>query len=111
MLAGEHGRQRKEVEKLVRWLEREAKPDVVHLSNAMLIGVAAEIRKLGIPVISTLSGEDIFLEKLRRAVLRARPGERCASGPRELDAFVALERLLRRLHGRLPGRAARARCM
>jgi glycosyltransferase involved in cell wall biosynthesis len=89
MLEGEHGKQRKEVRKLVRWIEREAKPDVVHLSNAMLIGVAAEIRKLGIPVLSTLSGEDIFLEKLQppfyeraRQVLRERAAE--------LDGFVAL---------------------
>jgi glycosyltransferase involved in cell wall biosynthesis len=91
MLEGEHGRQRKEVRKLVRWIEREAKPDVVHLSNAMLIGVAAEIQKLGIPVVTTLSGEDIFLEKIpephysqARGVLRERAAR--------LDGFVALNR-------------------
>jgi glycosyltransferase involved in cell wall biosynthesis len=89
MLEGELGRQRKEVRKLLHWLKNEARPDVVHLSNAMLIGVAREIRALGIPVISTLSGEDIFLEKIppphyerARRVLR----ERCG----EVDAFVAL---------------------
>ena len=43
MLEGEHGRQRKEVEKLVQWLERDVRPDVVHLNNALLIGVAREI--------------------------------------------------------------------
>jgi glycosyltransferase involved in cell wall biosynthesis len=91
MLEGEHGRQRKEVRKLVRWIEREAKPDIVHLSNAMLIGVAAEIQKLGIPVVTTLSGEDIFLEKIpephysqARRVLRERAAQ--------LDGFVALNR-------------------
>ncbi|REK15871.1 MAG: glycosyltransferase family 1 protein [Planctomycetota bacterium] len=89
MLEGEHGHQRKEVKKLVRWLEREAKPDVVHLSNTMLVGMAAEIRKLGIPVLSTLSGEDIFLEKIppphyeqARNVLRERS--------QGIDGFVAL---------------------
>ena len=65
MLEGEHGRQRKEVEKLVQWLGREIRPDVVHLNNAMLIGVAREItHRLGIPVVCSLSGEDSFLEKL-----------------------------------------------
>ncbi len=89
MLEGEHGRQRKEVRKLVRWIEQEARPDVVHLSNAMLIGVAHEIRKLGIPVLTTLSGEDIFLEKVppphydrARQVLRERAAQ--------LDGLVAL---------------------
>lgn len=91
MLEGEHGRQRKEVRKLVRWIDREAKPDLVHLSNAMLIGVADEIQKLGIPVVTTLSGEDIFLEKVpephysrARTVLRERAAR--------LDGFVALNR-------------------
>ena len=89
MLLGEHGRQRKEIRKLVHWLKRESRPDVVHLSNAMLVGAAREIRKLGIRVAATLSGEDVFLEKLAppfhaqaRAVLRERAAE--------VDAFVAM---------------------
>ncbi len=65
MLAGEHGHQRKELEKLLDWLEHEARPEVVHLSNAMLSAWAGPItRRLGVPVLGTLSGEDIFLEKL-----------------------------------------------
>jgi glycosyltransferase involved in cell wall biosynthesis len=91
MLEGEHGRQRKEVRKLVHWLASEARPDVVHLSNTMLVGAAREIRKLGIPVLATLSGEDIFLEKLpqpfyeqARRVLRERAAD--------VDAFVAMNR-------------------
>jgi len=89
MLEGEHGRQRKEVRKLVHWLRTEARPDVVHLSNTMLVGAAREIRKLGIPVLASLSGEDIFLEKLpqpfydqARSVLRERAAE--------IDGFVAM---------------------
>jgi glycosyltransferase involved in cell wall biosynthesis len=89
MLEGEHGRQRKEVKKLAHWIEHEARPDVVHLSNAMLVGAAREIRKLGIPVLASLSGEDIFLEKLlppyydeARRVLRERAVD--------VDAFVAM---------------------
>src|SRR6516162_8858834 len=33
MLKGEHGHQRKEVAKLVRWLRDEVKPEVVNLTN------------------------------------------------------------------------------
>jgi hypothetical protein len=33
-LEGEHGRQRKEIEKLIRWLETEAKPDVIPRSRS-----------------------------------------------------------------------------
>lgn len=92
MLRGEAGNQRKEVEKLVHWLSTEIRPDIVHLSNSMLLGMARSIRReLGVPVVCSLSGEDIFLEKLvephysrARELLR----ERAADGA----AFVALNR-------------------
>lgn len=92
MLAGEAGRQKKELDKLVDWLERDARPDVVQLSNAMLLGMAGEIsRRLRVPVVATLSGEDIFLEKLvepyyssARRLMRERAGD--------VAGFVALNR-------------------
>ncbi|MFZ1935790.1 MAG: glycosyltransferase family 4 protein [Thermoguttaceae bacterium] len=91
MLEGEHGRQRKEVEKLVRWLA-DLRPDVVHLNNVMLVGVAHEIiRRLGVPVVCSLTGEDVFLERLPEpyhgqalALLRQRAGE--------VAALVAMNR-------------------
>jgi glycosyltransferase involved in cell wall biosynthesis len=73
----------------VHWLKTEARPDVVHLSNSMLVGSARQIRKLGIPVLATLSGEDIFLDKLSQpfhSQARDALRERAA----EIDAFVAL---------------------
>ena len=43
-LQGEAGRQRKEVEKLAAWLATDVRPDIVHLSNALLIGLGRRIR-------------------------------------------------------------------
>jgi glycosyltransferase involved in cell wall biosynthesis len=90
MLRGEHGNQRKELEKLVDWLIDEVRPDVVHLSNSMMLGLARMIvARCGPPIVCTLSGEDIFLEKLKaphyeqaRQLLRERAAE--------VHAFVAL---------------------
>jgi glycosyltransferase involved in cell wall biosynthesis len=92
MLEGEQGHQRKEVQKLVAWLADEIRPDLVHLNNVMLIGPAREIRRrLKIPVVCTLSGEDIFMEKLAepfytqaRELIRRRAAE--------LTAFTAMNR-------------------
>ncbi len=83
MLRGEVGNQRKELEKLVDWLLDEVRPDVVHLSNSMMLGLARMIaQRCGPPVICSLSGEDIFLEKLKpphyeqaRQLLRERAAE------------------------------------
>ena len=63
-----------------------ARPDVVHLSNAMLLGMAREILRLDIPVVCSLSGEDIFLEKLVEPFYSQAECAAC----REIRAFVAL---------------------
>jgi glycosyltransferase involved in cell wall biosynthesis len=64
-LLGLAGRQRKEVTKLTDWLSREVRPDVVHLSNALLLGLAPAIRAAtGAAVVCTLSGEDVFIDAI-----------------------------------------------
>ncbi len=92
MLQGEHGRQRKELRRLVRWLARDVRPDVVHLSNAMLIAMADEIRRtLGVPIVCSLSGEDVFLERVLEpyySQARKLLKQHAASA----DAYVALNR-------------------
>ena len=64
MLRGEHGHQKKELEKLEQWLREEARPEIVHLSNSMLLGMADGLRRLDVPIVCSLSGEDVFLERL-----------------------------------------------
>ncbi len=92
VLRGEQGRQRKELEKLVRWLEDEIRPEIVHLNNALLAGMARELgRRLDVPVVCTLAGEDVFLEKLpepHRRQARELLRQRCA----EMAAMVAMNR-------------------
>lgn len=65
MLEGEQGKQHKELDRFLRYLEKEVKPDVVLLSNVLLSGMVPAIRKrLKIPVWAILQGDDIFLEDL-----------------------------------------------
>ncbi len=89
-LLGERGFQRKEIQKLVHWIEREAPYDLVNLPNALLIGLAAPIRRAtGKPVCVTLQGEDLFLDGLpaddRRRALDL-IGERVA----DVDLFISV---------------------
>jgi glycosyltransferase involved in cell wall biosynthesis len=86
VLRGEEGRQHKELDKLARWLKQEVRPDLIHLGNVLLCGVARELtRRLGVPVVCSLSGEDAFLERLAephysqaRTALRERSGDLAA---------------------------------
>ncbi len=65
MLKGADGYQRKEVDKLVRFLKHESTFDVVSLPFALLIGLAKPLKEaLGCPIVCTLQGEDLFLDQL-----------------------------------------------
>lgn len=64
-LQGEEGNQKKEVDRLIEWLKTQPKPDVVCLSNALLIGLGRRIRnEIGSAVFCTLQGEDGFLDAM-----------------------------------------------
>ena len=63
MLEGTEGNQRKEVERLVEWLAEHEHPDLVHISNALLIGLAPAIKAaLNVPIVCTLQDEDWWLD-------------------------------------------------
>lgn len=65
MLKGEEGNQRELLQELVGWVKSAYQPDVIHVTNTLLIGVAREFkRSLQVPVTCGLHGEDIFLEGL-----------------------------------------------
>jgi glycosyltransferase involved in cell wall biosynthesis len=91
-LEGEAGHQRKEIEKLSWWLARKVRPDIVQLSNVLLVGLARRVKEAtGAKIVCSLSGEDIFIEQIPephyarvRCLLRERS--------RDIDHFVALNR-------------------
>jgi len=65
IVRGEHGHQRKEVDRLVDWLSSQERPSLVNLSNLMIAGsVPAIKRRLKVPVLLTLQGDDVFLDEL-----------------------------------------------
>lgn len=62
MLKASAGFQKKEVKRLMNFLLAE-KPQVVNFTNSLIAGCAPEIRKrLDIPIVVTLQGDDIFLD-------------------------------------------------
>jgi glycosyltransferase involved in cell wall biosynthesis len=64
-LRGVDGHQRKEIEKLVAFVQEEPRPDVVNIPYTLLINLAAPLKRaLNRPVVVTLQGEDLFLEAL-----------------------------------------------
>jgi glycosyltransferase involved in cell wall biosynthesis len=90
MLQGEAGVHRKELQKLLYWLESQPTPDVVNLPNSLLIGLAAPIKKaVNRPVFCTLQGEDFFLEGLQEPY-KAKALELIKESIQHVDAFIAV---------------------
>ncbi|MCI0458874.1 MAG: glycosyltransferase family 4 protein [Gemmataceae bacterium] len=92
VLKGEHGHQRKEIDKLVAWLAEEVRPQIVVLTNVLLSGLVHRFKEtLRVPVVATLQGDDIFLEALpaeHRAECIKLIHEHCS----EIDGFIATSR-------------------
>jgi glycosyltransferase involved in cell wall biosynthesis len=64
VLRGDHGPLRGEVQRLVDWLAG-VQPQLVNLSNLLIAGCVPAIKRaLGVPVLVTLQGDDLFLEEL-----------------------------------------------
>lgn len=66
VLKGEDGYQRKEIQKLIDWLQTQPLPDVINLPYTLLISLAAPLKEaLKRPILCTLQGEDLFLDGLQ----------------------------------------------
>jgi glycosyltransferase involved in cell wall biosynthesis len=89
MLRGEDGNQARELDELVAWLETQPRPDVVCLSNALLLGLARRLKKeLAVPVVCSLQGEDWFLDSLPEPH-RAACWQTLAQRAADVEAFIA----------------------
>jgi glycosyltransferase involved in cell wall biosynthesis len=66
MLLGEAGQQKDELQKMIDWIVENCAPDVIHLSNALLLGLAKQLgERLQIPVICSLQDEDVWVDVMK----------------------------------------------
>ncbi|MFC1693559.1 glycosyltransferase family 4 protein [Candidatus Latescibacterota bacterium] len=89
MLMGEEGRQASELDHLVKFLEREIEPDVVHLSNALLLGLARRLKNnIGAKIICSLQDENEWID-LMRDEYQKKVWDLMAERAVDVDMFVA----------------------
>ncbi len=92
MLRGEAGNQNREITELIAWLREHQKPDVICLSNALLIGMARRLRaELNVPVVCLLQGEEPYLDSLPEAQ-RGPAWRLLAERAVDVDAWIAPSR-------------------
>jgi len=102
MLRGEEGNQARDLEELIQWLGQQPPPDAVFLSNALLIGLARQLRqRLKTKVIVFLQSEETFLDSIPGEAGRA-CWENLAQRAGDVDGWIAptryfAERMTQRL--------------
>jgi len=91
MLMGEHGKQTKELERLVGWLaEQDNKPDIVCISNVLLVGLVRRLKEaLSVPIVCLLQGEDDFLDNLAEPYAR-QAWQIASERAEDVDAFISV---------------------
>lgn len=100
MLRGEDGNQSRELSELIAWLKTQPRPDVICLSNALLVGMVRRLRSdLGAPVVCHLQGEDGFLDLLPEPH-RAQCWQTLSRRAAEVDLFIAPSRYFAELMSR-----------
>lgn len=90
MLMGQDGNQNRELQELIDFLKVHEKPDVVHLSNALLLGLARQIREqLRVPVVCSLQDEDVWVDAMNDFYSQ-KVWKLMADKGRDVDAFIAV---------------------
>jgi len=93
MMRGEQGRQLKELNRLIEWLEsQDNRLDIVCLSNILLAGLGESIKKrLGVPIVCLLQDEDAFLDMMPSPYDK-QIWDMLTERANNIDAFIAVSK-------------------
>jgi glycosyltransferase involved in cell wall biosynthesis len=90
MLLGEEGEQASELEHLIQWLKHEEKPDVIHLSNALLLGLAPRLKEeLQVRLFCSLQDEHQWIDPMD-APFAKRVWNLLSEKAKQVDGFIAV---------------------
>ncbi len=90
MLMGEEGQQKKELETMIKWLEDHYKPDLIHISNALLLGLAPMMKKrLNVPIVCSLQDEDVWVDVMSEP-FREKVWELMKQKTEHVDKFISV---------------------
>jgi len=90
MLMGSDGFQKEELQQLIDYLKHHEKPDIVHLSNALLLGLAEKLKnELKAKVVCSLQDEDVWVDVMKPSY-REKVWKLMSDNARHVDAFISV---------------------
>jgi glycosyltransferase involved in cell wall biosynthesis len=93
MMRGEQGRQAKELNRLIEWLDsQDNRPDIICLSNILLAGLSESFKKkLSVPIVCLLQDEDAFLDMMPSPYAE-QLWDMLTERAKNIDAFIAVSK-------------------
>ncbi len=90
MLLGEAGGQNAELDHLVDWLKNHCHADVIHISNALLLGLARKLKnELDVKIVCSLQDEDVWVNAMDEP-FRTQTWKLMKERTEDVDAFFSV---------------------
>ncbi|MEA3445262.1 MAG: glycosyltransferase family 4 protein [Bacteroidota bacterium] len=90
MLLGEEGKQSHELDKMVNWIADNCRPDIIHISNALLLGLAHKLKeKLDVPIVCSLQDEDVWVDVMETK-FRDKVWKLMSEKANDIDKFISV---------------------
>lgn len=88
MIGGGKAFRDEEVDRLVKHLQEGGKPDIIHLSNALIAGIAKHIKKrMDVKIVCSILNEDDWIEEMEDPY-REKAWKMIAAEGKNIDGFV-----------------------
>ena len=88
MIKGENAFPDKELQRLVDYLTKDGKPDIIHLSNALIIGLSRRLKKkLDVKIVCSLLNEDDWIDEMAEP-FQSKAWELISKEAKYVDAFL-----------------------
>jgi glycosyltransferase involved in cell wall biosynthesis len=92
MIEGDNAFRKDEVDRLVNYLNSEGKPDIVHLSNALILGLARQLKqRMNVKIVCSLLNEDDWVDDMVEPY-RSKAWQMIAAESVYVDVFVTPSR-------------------
>lgn len=97
MIEGGNAFRNDEVDRLVKHLSKDGKPDIIHLSNALIIGIAKHIKKrIDVKIVCSLLNEDDWIDEMDEPY-RSQAWRMIAKEALNVDSFITPSRYFKQL--------------
>jgi glycosyltransferase involved in cell wall biosynthesis len=88
MIEGDNAFRKEEVDRLVKYILKDGKPDIIHLSNALILGIARQLKKrIDVKIVCSLLNEDDWIDDMAEP-FRSRAWDMIAKEAGHVDVFV-----------------------